>query len=136
MEKVELFFEGKSMVPSLLPGDKLLVVTSKTAASGDVVVFKSGTKIIAHRIVKQGICKGDRSGCTEEVDGFMGVVVGVNRKRMRYIWGEDGQPFKNVIAFCSRQTTFGSWRIKRYFFLCLISLVNYVSLKLTKKSHI
>ncbi len=64
---VDIPVYGLSMFPFYLPGDyvRVVKVNFETLKHGDVVVFKSGNKLVAHRLLKIDrnreilICKGD-----------------------------------------------------------------------------
>ncbi len=66
-KEVKIPVYGLSMFPFYLPGDIVRVskVSFKELRKGDVVIFKSGNKLVAHRLLKIDkknnilICKGD-----------------------------------------------------------------------------
>ena len=89
-QPIEIKAQGYSMYPLLTPGTTLLVepTTPSGCRRGDIVVFESNGKLIAHRITSlsdQGfVCRGD---ATLHDDGLMphekllGIVTGRKKQQ-------------------------------------------------------
>jgi hypothetical protein len=80
---------GSSMRPAIRDGDLLTVEPiSRRVARGEVVVFVSGTRIVAHRVLDEDtagqlICRGDYWPCKPEAvprAAVLGTVVGVGSR--------------------------------------------------------
>jgi len=90
-------FYGSSMLPTLKPGDRLLVVCGGVVRAGDIVVFQSDGKLhIAHRVVSVIslgiITRGDNANADDlrilQPDEITGKVVAAQRgTRHRVIRG-------------------------------------------------
>ncbi len=71
---IEIKAQGHSMYPLLKPGTTLLVepTTPSGCRRGDIVVFESNGKLIAHRIIALNehsfVCRGD---ATQHNDGLL-----------------------------------------------------------------
>jgi len=52
---------GWSMLPTIWPGDTLVIepATSSGVVEGDIVLFDSGRRFVAHRVVSSGAVPGD-----------------------------------------------------------------------------
>ena len=110
-QEVELPVYGLSMFPFYLPGDVVRVIKANESNLnvGDMIVFVSGGKIIAHRLIKltkdkksvlpkgDGLPVADRDMQIEEV---LGVVVRHFRNNKEIKWSHS-QRVKKVIAFAS-----------------------------------
>jgi signal peptidase I len=84
--------EGISMYPTIRDGEAITVapVASEDVVSGDVLLCRHGTRVLAHRVVGVSICGGARvfalrgdakAACDPPVasDAVVGKVIGVNR---------------------------------------------------------
>ncbi len=78
---------GISMFPILLPGDVLTIHPETYYQTGDIVVFKGASTLIAHRIIKIKdstiTCKGDSMIATDQPlkqSAILGKVIARNRK--------------------------------------------------------
>lgn len=87
---VRLRVRGSSMRPAIRDGDLLTVepISHRSLARGEVVVFVSGTRIVAHRVLGEDaagqlICRGDYWPCKPEAvacAAILGTVVGVGTR--------------------------------------------------------
>ncbi len=86
---------SSSMMPLIRPGEKVTVAFCQHCLlrSGDVVVFKSGDKLIAHRLVFKknfvAVTKGDNNpDCDPPISVFdiVGVVSGKSSKRALWFY--------------------------------------------------
>ena len=105
---------GWSMLPSVFPGDTLLVESSDSSdvAEGDIVVFRSYCRLVAHRVIRGSkmaglVTQGDALSVPDAMvrkEEMLGKVVGISRngkhmtprKRMRFA--------ERAVAACVRHS--------------------------------
>jgi hypothetical protein len=89
---IELTVNGISMLPALLPDDKINIETNSNYKLGDILVFfYGGSGLIVHRLLLQRkgrfFLKGDNSFALEETtgDSILGKVASIQRDNRRFI---------------------------------------------------
>lgn len=60
--RLHLRATGRSMLPRVRPGDTLVIERARSCelSTGDIAVFNSGSRFVAHRVVATGVAVGER----------------------------------------------------------------------------
>jgi SOS-response transcriptional repressor LexA len=83
----KLTVKGRSMHPTLKPGDRILVDPHAKPSVGDVIVFVHHRQLVVHRLIETGrvfVTAGDASrGQTERIarNDVLGVAIGHRSRR-------------------------------------------------------
>lgn len=136
MPKFNIKIIGNSMSPTFKDGDTIYYTDEyKRIHIGDIILFKdTHGKLVTHRVVKEGVTKGDRSyHIDESYNEALGLVIGFNTT----LWDHRGQPLKDIIArYSLGMISPWPFRLIFYFQMAIISKVSSLLSPKTSQRHI
>lgn len=102
-----IVLSGKSMMPTLRPGAKLILAQiERPIEVGDIVVANLQEEWIAHRVIEISyntyLLKGDRSPHIHQHLELLSVVQGYEYDGSTVVWGPKGQSLKKALANLSK----------------------------------
>lgn len=124
MPRFSIQISGNSMWPTLKDGDTIYYTDEyKRIHIGDIILYKDNFgELVTHRVVKEGITKGDRTYHLDEpYANVLGLVIGFNST----LWDHRGQPLKDKIALYSQgMTTYWPFRLIYFFQMIVLSKIS------------
>lgn len=136
MPNFSIKISGNSMKPTFKDGDTIYYTDEyKRINIGDIILFKDNHgQLITHRVVREGISKGDRTYHLDEpYQEALGLVIGYNST----LWDHRGQPLKDKIAHYSLgMTIFWPFRLIYFFQMIVLSKISSLVSPKTTPDHI